>query len=666
MNRAYVALSIKAVDDDARLIEGWASTASVDRAGDIVVPKGAVYKLPMPFLLDHDHRQVVGEVDRAEVTDKGIKFWAHIKKVSEPGEVKDLCDKAWSLVKNGLRKSVSIGFSALAYDVLPNGGLKFTEWEWLELSAVGVPANAEAQITSIKSFEQGQRYQTLALSDEFDTNAPAATGQVERSAKPTPAPRGNPTKPVNLRPKEATTMKTIQEQIAALESKRAANVARMDEIMTKSVEEGRSTDEAEQEEFDGLSQEVEQIDGDLKRFRALEKNKVADAKAIGGVKSIEEGRQARSPIIVKEPKLEPGVQFARFARCMILGKKQSVNPLDIAKQLYAERDPHVIEMVQKANISAVNSSTDASLFGNEAGVADYVTFLRNQTIIGRFGQGGIPGLRRVPFYFPVVTQATGGTAYWVAEGAAKPMTKPTWSRTELTPLTVAGLAAITLQALRFSSPSADLALRDDLTAAVVEAMDLAFIDPANSGTSGAKPASITNGISGTVASSGLDAEAVRTDARGAMRVFVNAKNPLSSGVWIMSGSNALGLATMVNALGQAEFPSMTVNGGTFMGLPVIVSEAAGDTVTLVNAGDIWVADEGGVMVDMSDSASLQMVDNPSGTSTGSDPVEATMVSMFQTNSVAVRVETHVNWARRRPSGVATITDALWGTEASGS
>jgi hypothetical protein len=348
---------------------------------------------------------------------------------------------------------------------------------------------------------------------------------------------------------------------------------------------------------------------------------------------------------------------------MILGKKTQVDPLTIAKQLYSERDPHIIEMVQKANISAVNTTTDAALIGNEAGVADYVEFLRNQTIVGRFGQNGIPALRRVPFYYPVVTQATGGTAYWVAEGAAKPMTKPTWSRTELSPLTVAGLAAITLQALRFSSPDADRALRDDLTAAVVEAVDSAFIDPSNSGTAGAKPASITNGISGTAASSGGDADAIRTDARAAMLVFVNAKNPLTSGVWIMSGANALGLALMVNALGQPEFPGVTVNGGTFMGLPVIVSEVAGTTVTLVNAGDIWLADDGGVNVDVSGEASLQMVDNPTGTSTGADPVEATLVSMFQTNSVAIRVEQFINWARRRATGVATITAAEWGEEA---
>lgn len=454
-------------------------------------------------------------------------------------------------------------------------------------------------------------------------------------------------------------MSKFAEQIAAFEQKRASLVAANEEIMAKAAEDGSTLDAEQKEAFDGNAADVKEIDDHLKRLREMDKANGATAKAVDG-STEKKGADSRVPAQIKAAKPAPGIQFARFARCMILGKKAGISPVDLAKQEYGERDPHIIEMVQKANISAVNTTTDAALIGNEGGFADYVEFLRNQTIVGRFGQNGIPSLRRVPFYFPVVTQATGGTAYWPGEGNAKPMTRPTWTRTELTPLTVAALTASTIQALRFSSPSAEMALRDDLTAAVVEAIDTAFIDPANAGSAGAKPASITNGITGTVVSSGGDAEAVRADARAAMAVFVAAKNPLTSGVWVMSGINALGLSTMVNPLGQAEFPNITVNGGTFFGLPVIISEGAGDTVTLMNAGDVWLADDGGVNVDLSTEASLQMVDNPTGTSTGADPVEATLVSMFQTNSVAIRVETFINWARRRPTGVATITGVAWG------
>lgn len=648
MNRAYSLLTVKSLSDDERVIGGIATTPVTDRAGDIVEPLGAEFKLPIPLLWQHDSYEPIGHVTKAKVTANGIEIEAKLTKIEEPGSLKDRLDEAWLSIKSGLVRGLSIGFKEIeAARIEQTFSFRFTKWLWLELSAVTIPANADATIQVVKSIDTAQR---------------AATGRERRGAEVKPP--GASGKSVNLKAQEGD-MKTLAEQITALETKRAANMARMEAVMQKGIDEGRSTDEAEQEEFDNLDAEVKTLDADLVRLRALEANKAKTAKPVAADAGQTEQKSAdvRTRIEVKsQPKLEPGIQFARFARCMILGKKTHSNPIDIAKQLYGERDPHIMEMVQKANISAVNTTTDSALFGNEVGVADYVEFLRNQTIVGKFGQNGIPGLRRVPFYYPVVTQATGGTAYWVAEGAAKPMTKPTWTRTELTPLVVAGLAAATLQALKFSSPDADRALRDDLTAAVVEAIDTAFIDPANAGSAGAKPASITNGIAGTAASSGNDADAIRADARAAMLVFVTAKNPLTSGVWIMSGANALGLALMVNALGQPEFPGLTVNGGTFMGLPVIVSQAAGDTVTLVNAGDVWIADDGGVNVDMSTDASLQMVDNPTGTSTGADPVEATLVSMFQTNSVAIRVEKFINWARRRATGVATITSAEWGAE----
>lgn len=182
MNKAFVALEIKALDDDARQIEGWATTIDEDRVGDVVVPRGAKFKLPIPFLLDHNHKEVVGEVEHAEVTDRGIKFRATIKKIPEPGPVKDLCDKAWQLVKNGLRRAVSIGFRPLEMEGLPTGGLKFTSWEWYELSAVGVPAQANAVITGTKSYSLEDGFVAEAPSDP-ETPEPQDEGATAKTVR---------------------------------------------------------------------------------------------------------------------------------------------------------------------------------------------------------------------------------------------------------------------------------------------------------------------------------------------------------------------------------------------------------------------------------------------------------------------------------------------------
>ena len=131
----------------------------------------------------------------------------------------------------------------------------------------------------------------------------------------------------------------------------------------------------------------------------------------------------------------------------------------------------------------------------------------------------------------------------------------------------------------------------------------------------------------------------------------------------MDSTTALALSLMLNPLGQLEFPGITMNGGTFNGVPVIVSDylpvtSDGGIVVLVNASDIWLADDGQVTVDASQEASLQMLDNPTNNSASGTPT--TMVSMFQTNSTAFRAERYINWARRRASGVAYLTGVSWG------
>jgi len=205
-------------------------------------------------------------------------------------------------------------------------------------------------------------------------------------------------------------------------------------------------------------------------------------------------------------------------------------------------------------------------------------------------------------------------------------------------------------------------VRDQLAAALGARMDSDFIDPAKSASAGVSPASILNGIS-AIPSTGNTADAIREDVRSVFAAFIAANNAPTSGVWVMSSTTALGLSMLVNALGQPEFPGITMMGGTFAGLPVITSEfmptvSGGSYVALVNAQDIYIGDEGGLTVDMSTEASLQMLDNP--TNDTVTPTATTMVSMFQTNSVAFRAERTINWARRRASAVAYLSAVNWG------
>lgn len=153
MDRMYSVIEAKSFDDEQRVIEGWATTPSADRVGDVVEPFGVQAAKDIPLYLYHDSEKVVGRAQLGAPTAKGVPFRAEIPKLTEPGALKDRVDEAWQMVKHGLITAVSIGFRALDGQVerIKEGGLRFKAVEVLELSLVPVPANSQALITAIKS-----------------------------------------------------------------------------------------------------------------------------------------------------------------------------------------------------------------------------------------------------------------------------------------------------------------------------------------------------------------------------------------------------------------------------------------------------------------------------------------------------------------------------------
>jgi HK97 family phage prohead protease len=157
MHKAYAVLTEKAFSEDSDFVyvEGIASTPTTDRVGDVVEPLGAKFKTPMPLLMQHMHTEPVGHVTFAKATPKGIPFKAQLPRVKEAGRVKDRVDEAIHSLKYSLISAVSIGFSAKSDGIEAiKGGIRFKEWDWHELSLVTIPANADAVITAIRSFDQ--------------------------------------------------------------------------------------------------------------------------------------------------------------------------------------------------------------------------------------------------------------------------------------------------------------------------------------------------------------------------------------------------------------------------------------------------------------------------------------------------------------------------------
>jgi len=100
-----------------------------------------------------------------------------------------------------------------------------------------------------------------------------------------------------------------------------------------------------------------------------------------------------------------------------------------------------------------------------------------------------------------------------------------------------------------------------------------------------------------------------------------------------------------------------MNGGTFYGLPVIVSNnvtpsgSPGDQhLILINQAEVLLADDNQMMIDVSTEASLEMNDAPSGGATS-------LRSLWQNGLMGVKVDRWIHWTKRRSQAVQFIDKA---------
>lgn len=462
------------------------------------------------------------------------------------------------------------------------------------------------------------------------------------------------------------TTKTIGEQITDLENTRAAKAARATEVMSKSLAEGRSTDQAEADEFDAIQAEIKQIDGDLVRLKALEELQKSNATPVtaGAGASPQGAGAARAPAVVKTVgNEEPGLGFARLALSMYAAKGNVVEAENFAKHMFGTDTR--LQATMKAAVTA-GTTTNATWAGNLVDArtlqSEFLEFLRPRTIVGRFGRDGIPSLRRIPFNVRIPGKTAAGSAQWVGEGYRKPVTKSGYAATEHKWAKIAGISVVTEELAKFSDPSIQMLVRDDLAEAVVERMDVDFINPGKAAGTGASasPASVTNGVTPISSTATLDEVAIMQEINSLWAVADEANLPTTGAVYITDVRTVRGLIGLRTALGTPAFPMLTITGGSIGGVPVIVSnyvpsDTDGSLFILAFASEIYLSDDGQVGIDISREATIVMDDDATAT-----PTVAQLVSMFQTNQMAIRAERYINWSKRRAQAVAFLNGVNWG------
>lgn len=466
--------------------------------------------------------------------------------------------------------------------------------------------------------------------------------------------------------------KTFAEQIEDLKTTRATSMEALDKVMQKSIDESRSMNTGEAEEYDAMESNVKKLDEDIARLtRRAELDR-------GTVKAVEQtGHEStapyRAPVQVKSTeKLEPGIAMARYAQCLMKAKGNH----QVAFQLAAQHFPATESVVRtlkaqaegcnleelmriKATVAAgdtQNATWAAPLVDAQTFMGDFIEYLRPRTLIGQ------AAFRSIPFNVRIGGQTSGGSANWVGEGKAKPVTKFDFNAITVPFSKVAAISVITQELARFSSPSATALVRDSLADTVIARIDTDLFDPDKAAVANVSPAGLLNGVTPVaVTVDPGDPESIRCALMALWAPwdtsFLGARP-----AYYTTPAAARVLAFSRDPLGNRAFANMTPFGGNIDGIPVRVSQylannggSGGVPFILVDESEIYLADDGSVTLDMSDQATIEMSDTPAGSSNPTVVASSTLpVSMWQTNSIAFRAERFIWWGPRRSGAIQWI------------
>jgi hypothetical protein len=344
----------------------------------------------------------------------------------------------------------------------------------------------------------------------------------------------------------------------------------------------------------------------------------------------------------QEPKLDlpRGNLFRRMltAKAIALVKKVKID------DVVSERWPndHELEiMIKAASNPAMTSVVGWAKELAQTLVADTIEalgassagaeVLTSSLVLSWDGAGaiGVPGF--------VASAANGG---FVAEGDPIPVRQFADGSQTLSPHKLASIAVLTREMIE--SSNAEVIIGDTLVRSAGLALDAVFFG--NAAASAAAPAGIRNGIVTLAASANADAFAA----------FFEDMATLLNGVGQVGGKGPFFIVSSIGRLASASgrYGSLKAEGTDAMIIPV-ASTAVGADIVVIAPKAVACAISPTPDMETATTGALLMDSVPTGTFGSTGPER----SLFQTDSIALKMRWPVSWVLRNPAGVAWLTPA---------
>ena len=663
-----------------------------DSYGDIILASGwqlaRFRKNPVALYAHNQGALPIGAWKNVRVDGKRLLGRLELAKPGTPAAT-DAVEAIRSLLDQGILRSVSVGFLPLEAEPIdkenPWDGLRILSAELVECSVVPVPANPNA--TQMRALSALARSTRAAL-------AATGTAPLDYDRKAILAALGSSSQT------RAQTMKTLKDKI---KEKRAEIVTLSDELepLNEALA-GDGLDDDQAAEFDRIAGSLDSARADLNRLEIAQRAAGGEAEnqpnrglsilapppsRTPGVPGVPLDRRGLDSLYAqaKAPQEKAFDLFAKILAAQVLAHKQRL-PFDRAMELaYPERG----DLAQLAKgillsgkAATLPAQTTVAGWAAELVRTGYREFLEALTASSVYARlTSLPGAYRFTFGTdgkvvlpkrapPVLGQTGDLSGAFVGEGKPIPVRRGIIGSVTLTPKKMAVISEFTQEMADSSVPQIEQLIRSWIIEDTARTIDSALLD-AGGGTA-IRPAGLGNGVVAIPGDAGGDEAALRADLKAALTPFVQG-NAATGLAWLMNPSARLALTLMTNALGVASpFAAQAAN-GNLAGIPIVDSTNVGLTdLWLVRFVDLATAQNDTPQFSVSDQATLHEVEAyaadftagpevlPIATGAAGAAVVATPIrSLWQTDSIAIRMILPMDWSMLRDGMVVKITGITW-------
>jgi len=634
------------------------SDETPDRMNDIILSTGWQldnFKKNPIALYNHNSGLPIGTWSDIQIKDGKLRGKLNLLPEGKSQRI----DEIRALIDHDVIKAVSVGFHALEAEPLVKGdpfaGNRFKRMELVECSLVTVPANPNA-LAVAKSLNISNDTVDLVFAK------PGSRGVVDLR-------RSLTGKPAETSPIMGKSMSAFAQRIT---DSQARIVALRDKLTDhlKNIDDSDVSD-AELEVTNELNARIKQEEKGLASLKDSEKNLLLSANGDnndnGNVLTLAPARAAARPFGFKPKQIDPIDYLVRDGVVRLFAHRERRNVDDMRKAIYGddEATKAFIDYTSKAAtapamtsvvgwaaelIQQVNADFLEPLYPNVV-----YPSLSAQGLSLSFGRNG-----KIVVPTRSLTPTIAGS--FVGEGAPIPVRQGAFTAATLTPKKMAVITTWTREIDEHSVPAIEGLLRDAIKQDTAVSIDSVLLD-ANPATT-VRPAGLLNGVAGLTPTAGGGFAAVVGDLQklaGALMTGTNGN--VRKMVWLINPAQKLSLS-LVSAPGTGAFPfKEEVGRNQLLTYPII---AAGTvpvgTIIALDAADFVSVGGEAPRFEISDQATLHMEDTtPLAIGTAGSPatVAAPTRSLWQTDSMALRLIMPLNWTLRRTGVVAWMAGVTW-------